>query len=199
MKNKEFYKDQLAEIAAQGSIVAKINNEIVACNTTYCEDCDWWDVPSDCVNKIKEWAEEEYVEPKDNPFELQPGDIFYCVDHDGEIERTYFQANSNSDIRTVKFGNACKDGEYMQKRAEEIRLYNLLSNFAYEVNEGWEPDWDDDLESKWFIWFNSHRVAWETIFITTMHSPVDVYFKTKELAQKAIEKVIVPFKKGENK
>ena len=69
MKNKEFYKDQLAEIAAQVGIVAKTNNEIVACNTIRCKDCDWHNVPGGCVNKIKEWAEEEYIEPKDNPFE----------------------------------------------------------------------------------------------------------------------------------
>lgn len=196
MKNKEFYKDQLAEIAAQGSIVAKINNEIVACNTTHCQDCDWRDVPGDCVNKIKEWAEEEHVKLKYNPFEVQSGNIFYFVDYDGCVRWANFNNKSEYDKQAHKFGNACKDEEYMKKRAKEIHLYNLLSNFAYQVNEGWIPNWDDDLESKWFIWFNSRRVAWETIFITTIHSPVDVYFKTKELAQRAIDEIIIPFEKG---
>ena len=195
MKNKEFYNDKLIEIALSGNQLAKVNNKLTTCTSIACSDCDWNDLELICSEMRSIWGEEEYIEPKDNPFELQPGDIFYCVDHDGEIERTYFQDNSNSDIRAVKFGNACKDEEYMQKRAKEIHLYNLLSNFAYEVNEGWEPDWSDADQNKWFVYraHQSHR--WEVTYYNQAQCMNVVYFKTKELAERAIEEVIVPYEK----
>lgn len=82
----------------------------------------------------------------------------------------------------------------MERRAKEIRLYNLLSNFAYQVNEGWEPNWDDENEDKWFARFNFLN-QWQPAFINLMRYPNMVYFKTKELTQRAIEEVIVPYEK----
>lgn len=195
MKNKEFYNDKLIEIALSGNQLAKVNNKLTTCTSIACSDCDWNDLELICSEMRSIWGEEEYIEPKANPFELQPGDIFYCVDHDGEVERTYFQANSNFDIRMVKFGNACKDESYMEKRAREIRLYNLLSNFAYQVNEGWEPDWDDKNENKWFAQFNFLN-QWQPAFLNLMRYPNMVYFKTKELAQRAIDEIVIPFERG---
>lgn len=195
MKNKEFYRDKLVDMAVSGERVAKVGNKLVSCYTVSCNDCEWDASNSDCGELRSMWAEEEYVESNDNPFDIKSSDVYYSIDYDGTISSSNFNDKSKFDMCALKFGNICKDEEYMKKRVKEIKLYNLLSNFAYQVNEGWSPNWDDDLESKWFIWFNSRRVAWETIFITTMHSPVDVYFKTKELAQRAIDEIIIPFEK----
>ena len=194
MKNKEFYKDEIVEIAIQGSGIAKVNNKIVSCNAIACEVCDWFCAGGCQEDMIEEWAEEECVELKDNPFELQQGDTFYSIDYDGGDRWFHFDNKSGYDRQARKFGNVCKDEEYMQKRAKEIRLYNLLSNFAYEVNDGWEPDWDDENEDKWFARFN-FLDQWQPAFINLMRYPNMVYFKTRELAQRAIEEVIVPYEK----
>lgn len=74
----------------------------------------------------------------------------------------------------------CLDGE---------QLYNLLSNFAHDVNEGWEPDWENPLERKYYkcrIYLNN---SWQFLNV--------IYFKSKELAQRAVDEVVVPFEKGE--
>lgn len=134
---------------------------------------------------------------KDNPFEFRSGDSYYLVDYDGAVERSYFRYNSEYDNRTLRFGNACKDESYMKKRAKEIRLYNLLSNFAYQVNEGWEPDWENPLERKYYIFYDyeAHKCriysnnSWQLLNV--------IYFKSKELAQRAVDEVVVPFEKGE--
>lgn len=70
MTNKEFYKDQLVKIALQVGIVAKTNNEIVTCETILCENCDWRSLHLWCGDMKSLWAEEEYIEPKDNLFEF---------------------------------------------------------------------------------------------------------------------------------
>ena len=197
MKNKEFYNDKLIEIALSGNQLAKVNNKLTTCTSTACSDCDWNDLGLICSEMRSIWGDEEYVEPKDNPFELQSGDTFYWVAHNGEIENTYFLANSNSDIRTVKFGNACKDEDYMKKRAKEIRLYNLLSNFAYQVNEGWEPDWENINQYKWFVYRSNSSHVWRTAYYCEMQCVNEVYFQTQELAQRAIDDIILPFERGE--
>lgn len=190
MKNKEF----LVDMAVSGERVAKVGNELVSCYAVSCNDCEGDASSLDCGKLRSMWAEEEYVEPENNPFDIKPKDVFYYVDYDGNVEHSYFRANSTFDIQTLKFGNACRDEDYMKKRAKEIRLYNLLSNFAYEVNEGWEPDWDDENEDKWLARFNFFN-QWQPAFINLMRYTNMVYFKTKELAQKAIDEIIIPFEK----
>lgn len=194
MKNKEFYKEDIFNIAIQGYGIALIEGKPVACKGTLCCDCAWSFLNNnDCFDGLRKWAEEEYIEPKDNPFILRPNDVYYCVDCDGRIECAYFHDQSEFDKCTVKFGNACKDEEYMNKRAKEIRLYNLLSNFAYQVNEGWEPDWNSETKYQWYIYYDTKRNAWDVKFEVTCMNLNTVYFKSKELAERAINEVIIPF------
>lgn len=197
MKNKEFYRDKLVDMAVSGERVAKVGNELVSCYTVSCNDCEWDASRLDCGELRSMWAEEEYVEPENNPFDIKPKDVFYYVDYDGNVEHSYFRANSTFDIQTLKFGNACRDEEYMKKRAKEICLYNLLSNFAYQVNDGWKPNWNDDCENKWFVRFNYLSSKWGPAYIISMRYPDMVYFKTKELAQRAIDEIVIPFERGE--
>lgn len=196
MKNKEFYKDKIVEIVMRGSGVAKTNNKIVACIDITCEKCDWFCEHGCQTDMIKEWGEEEYVEGKDNPFELQRGDIYYLIDYDGSIESSNFNDKSKFAINTVKFGNACKDESYMKKRAKEIRLYNLLSNFAYQVNEGWEPNWEENVnQNKWCIYKSHSSHSWGATSYKQIQCMNEVYFKTEELARRAIQEIIIPFEK----
>lgn len=62
MKNKERYQKEIAEIACNGDSIAimKKSGRIVSCNETKCSLCLFHD--SDCKEKIREWAESEYVE-----------------------------------------------------------------------------------------------------------------------------------------
>ena len=201
MKNKEFYQREIAEIAITESHLALSKGKPVSCDEISCRQCDLCiDAHSDsvsCMERFRKWAEEECVELKDNPFELQPGNIFYSIDYDGGVRWFHFDNKSGYDRQARKFGNACKDEEYMQQRAKEIRLYNLLSNFAYEVNEGWEPDWESTYQNKWYIYQSHQSHGWGVASYNQIQCMNEVYFKTKELAERAIEEVILPFERGE--
>lgn len=62
MKNKEKYSKEITEIACNGDSIAimKKSGRIVSCNETKCSLCLFHD--SDCKEKIRDWAESEYVE-----------------------------------------------------------------------------------------------------------------------------------------
>ena len=82
----------------------------------------------------------------------------------------------------------------MERRAKEIRLYNLLSNFAYQVNDGWEPDWESKYQNKWYI-YKMYSQEWAVTWHNQIQCVNEVYFKTEELARRAIEEIIIPFEK----
>lgn len=189
MKNKEFYNDKLVSIAISGNNVAKVDNRLTTCESTACEDCDWYhDAELVCSEMRSIWADKEYTE---DVFGIEPYDLFYFVDCDGRVQSDVYSGKSKYDSQSVEFGNACKDEAYMKKS----KLYNLLSNFAHQVNEGWEPDWNDANEGKWFAWFN-FVTQWQPAFINSMRFPNMVYFKSRELTRRAIDEVIVPFERG---
>lgn len=62
MKNKEKYAKEIIEIACSGSSIAitKESGCIVSCHETFCIDCLF--CHDDCKGKVKEWAEQEYIE-----------------------------------------------------------------------------------------------------------------------------------------
>ena len=63
MKNKEKFAKEIIEIAATGTSVAMCNGVLRECRGLYCSQCDFYS-DRECDEKIKEWAESEYIEPK---------------------------------------------------------------------------------------------------------------------------------------
>lgn len=62
MKNKEKFAKEIMEIACSGDNIAVIkkSGSIVPCDSTECNLCLFHD--SDCKERIREWAESEYIE-----------------------------------------------------------------------------------------------------------------------------------------
>lgn len=63
MKNKEKFAKEIIEIAATGTSIAMCNGVLRECRGLYCSQCDFCS-DRECDEKIKEWAESEYIEPK---------------------------------------------------------------------------------------------------------------------------------------
>ena len=63
MKNKEKFAKEIIEIAATGTSIAMCNGVLRECRGLYCSQCDFYS-DRECDEKIKEWAESEYIEPK---------------------------------------------------------------------------------------------------------------------------------------
>lgn len=70
-----------------------------------------------------------------------------------------------------------------KKQAEKLLAINKLMNVAKYLNDGWQPGWDYIHEDKYFIAINSNEIYIEETLINYSA----VYFKSKELAQQAIE------------
>ena len=195
MKNEEFYKREIIDFALDGYSFGVSNNNLIQCNPKNCEICNFYYRKTDCNISRFEWAEAEYIEPKNDLLSFNKGDTGYYISANGGIVAFDFD-NDKFCKKLIKFGNACKDKAYMERRAQEIKLYNLLSNFAYKVNEGWEPDWENMDEYKYTI-LKENELIWVPTRYITFKIINGIYFKSKELAQRAINEIVIPFEKGE--
>jgi hypothetical protein len=69
---------------------------------------------------------------------------------------------------------------------QRLLALNKLMNVAYYLNNGWEPDWNDNSQRKYFIYYDSNDKAFVIDYNTHFNYSV-VYFKSIEIAEQAIE------------
>ena len=128
---------------------------------------------------------EEYIEPKPlTGWERVEGDSYETI-------------TSNGALNTVDFGYYMDVERYKQanyfstkEKAEEINfkqmLFRKLQRFSDE-NGGNEIDWNDEIKMKWGIWYNHDYEELASCPYFYGQAFGQVYFISKEVAEKAIE------------
>lgn len=121
----------------------------------------------------------ELTYPKDD-------ETLYFIDLDGRIQ--FF----NNDIYNLEVCYPQGELFYIEGEAKAVsrerKLLFKLHQWAKEKNDGWEPDWEEDEEKKWYVYYNHVEerlnVTWGYNSTNFIKLP---YFKTEELAQECIE------------
>lgn len=73
-----------------------------------------------------------------------------------------------------------------KKQAQKLLAINKLMNVAKYLNGDWKPDWNDNDKGKYFVlmdYYNNNMI----VDCNTSFMYNTVYFKSKELAQQAID------------
>lgn len=101
-------------------------------------------------------------------------DVYY-IDNDGRI----ILLKGALRLTAINSNNCTS-----HKQGGKLLAINKLMNVAKYLNCGWEPDWDNEDELKYFI--NKNRAG---IYVSrnNCNNFSIVYFKTKESAQQAID------------
>ena len=111
------------------------------------------------------------------------GEKYYTISTKGKIG-SYSFCNDDFDKEILDFGNYFKTQEEAERKRFEIKLHRQLELFALENNDR-EIDWGDGSEKYIII----YRID-VGILINRVYSSKDfgqVYFTSKEIAEKAIE------------
>lgn len=128
-------------------------------------------------------------------FDIKPNDEYYYVGSKGTpIKRRYLC--SEFDNQLLAFGNVSKSEAYMKKRAKEIKLYNLLSDYAWKLYGGVAFEqalWNDCTINKFIIGYDTEAQTFRVVTKFLYFHPLEVYFRSKVDAQNAIEKIVLPF------
>jgi hypothetical protein len=99
---------------------------------------------------------------------------------------THYYIDSNGVIRKNSAGWKCPNAAPTSQQLEKLLALNKLMNVAYYLNDGWEPDWNDNSQRKYFIYYDSNDKAFVIDYNTHFNYGV-VYFKSIEIAEQAIE------------
>ena len=113
--------------------------------------------------------------------------IFWVIDYDGYIY--YLNDNKLQKSGLVTIGNCFQTEEEAKHMVEKLKVIKELQDFALENNTE-KIDWKNNKQLKFFINFDcySNRVGYSyTDDCKTL--PLNIYFTSRELALKAIEKV----------
>ncbi len=129
---------------------------------------------------------------KENPFNVENTEIAYYVSHLQECESGVFVEN------TMKRCLPCKDKQLVEERVKQERLSRLLWKFAIE-NDGYlsEEEKRDAAKEKFVIRFNQFDKKYPICQYTQLMLCDGIMFKSREVAQRAIDEVILPFERGE--
>ena len=113
---------------------------------------------------------------------------YYYYNDMGHIYESCYDGDS-ADKNRLEFGNCFKTKEEAKHMAEKLKVINELKNFALE-NNAEEIDWKNLKQVKWAIAYsriykNLELNDWRN----TQFSSSNIYFTSREIAQKAIETI----------
>lgn len=114
--------------------------------------------------------------------------VYYIDSDDGEIYDTPYFSNSEIDIYMFEHGLYFNTEQEAEQHLKERKLLFKIHQWAKIKNDGREPDWEDDAQKKWYVYYNYGekrlKVTWG--YNSTNFSKLP-YFKTEELAQEFVE------------
>ncbi len=131
---------------------------------------------------------------KSSPFaRVDKDQEYYSIGSDGVV---YEESDQNLpyDDRCFETGNYCTDCSLMKQRALHETLNRLLWRFSME-NGGDKLQFSDQDTKKWYIYYdpNHSSLAFNSMYTFRAIHLGDVYFPTKELADRAIYEIVWPF------
>ena len=150
------------------------------------------------IELTKEQVEKLKVElgvEKKSPFEraeLNKG--YYFIEKYGYLNQ-FEEMDDGCDAKLYSIANYCTDKDLLTKRAKEEVLSRLLWRFSME-NDGDKIDWSVPNNKKYYVFYNHSAKKYDISFNDAYQNIGCIYFYSKEIAQRAIDEIIIPFNEG---
>lgn len=131
-------------------------------------------------------------EKRKNPFErVAIDDMYYFINHFGDVNG-YRQADDYEDDRLFNNFNYFNDKQFANQVALHQLLYRKLLKFAYDNEYEDNQIWGDNGIWHWHIGYDFVECIFYANWVSAFKYN-DVYFSTKEAAERAIKEVVEPF------
>lgn len=140
------------------------------------------------VKMLRDSKKPEKIEK--SPFErVDSNSTYFYINDYGIIEEDYDTYPEDEYRREV--ANYCTDKSLMIQRALHETLNRLLWRFSMENGEG-ENLWNC-CNTHYEIYWSYDLASFNISCNVTVKSPTSIYFPTKEIANKAIDEIVIPF------
>lgn len=170
MKNKEFYKEKIFEIACEHSKVAVVNGEPANCRSLNgCTSCDFYISEVRCKDGFKDWLEKEHEEQKNQPEvkKLKKDDrVLVSMDGNNWIKRYFAKYDSekelvytyNDGMTSWTSGGASKwmYAKLPEEEKQEIDWESVPVDTKILVKERAGQEW----KPRYFAKYNGKVYAW---------------------------------------
>ena len=141
------------------------------------------------VKMLRDSKKPEKIEK--SPFErVDSNSTYFYIDDCGIVEEENVNCYLEDQYRH-KVANYCTDKSLMIQRALHETLNRLLWRFSMENGEG-ENLWNC-CNTHYEIYWSYDLASFNISCNVTVKSPTSIYFPTKEVANKAINEIVIPF------
>lgn len=141
------------------------------------------------VKMLKDSKKPEKIEK--SPFErVDSNSTYFYIDDCGIVEEENVNCYLEDQYRH-KVANYCTGKSLMIQRSLHETLNRLLWRFSMENGEG-ENLWNC-CNTHYEIYWSYDLASFNISCNVTVKSPTSIYFPTKEIANKAIDEIVIPF------
>ena len=113
----------------------------------------------------------------------------YIINYlENEVNWTVFTKKSTQLLNAYMNGNVFRTSKEAEQHLKERKLLFKLHQYAKEKNDGWELDWSNGDEEKYYIFYsNSDRYLKISSAFSLERFNKLPYFKTREITQECID------------
>ena len=121
-------------------------------------------------------------------YPMEDENVYYIVGNSMNIEYTFFWNGEYNDRTTFEHGLYFETREEAERYLKERKLLFKLHQWAKLKNEGWEPDWSNGDEIKYYIFYDYYRKELHFSFKNST-STIDKlpYFKSEKISEECID------------
>lgn len=101
-------------------------------------------------------------------------------------DRSYFYINSSGEIKMAIDNESALDSNNCtsEKQAAKLLAIHKLMNVAKFLNKGWNPDWDNKDQEKYYIAVLDDHITVDAFY---SYNGTEIYFKSREDAYRAVK------------
>lgn len=127
-------------------------------------------------------------EPKNKVYKPKPQEMYYFLAGDGTPTADH-NLDDGSVEKFISIGNCFETGEEAKHMVEKLKVIKELRDFALENNNE-KIDWRDKCTGKYFITYDFYDEEISIASYTFRNFlPFNIFFTSKEIAQKAIKTI----------
>ena len=110
------------------------------------------------LEKIKE-LEAFIKQGESKVWKPEDGEKYYCIDEGRVVEVQGWNRNNVWHERRWEIGNCYRTKKEVQAAVTKQKALVRINRYIEENFGKWEPDWENKMQSKWFIYYDYSRAV----------------------------------------
>jgi hypothetical protein len=114
-------------------------------------------------------------------------EYYFTLDSIGGVDKSKWDGDEVDEARWA-MGNVYSTEEKAEEAAHAMKMRQKILDRIAELNEGWEPDWRNTYQGKYYIiWYRDEKQFQCAGSLQLQAFPDKYYFRSKEIGHKLIE------------